>query len=116
MNEEKLKYMYCEREMGILEKVENGYRYTSNVANEQALLEEGLLAYSEYSLWFSHNRESQKLFVDFTKFLEETSRRDILERAGITPEDSKWEKLVKLSKLMWFPRGFYVQILEEDMA
>ena len=105
--------MYCTYEMGILEKVENGYKYMSNVENEQMLLDKGLLAYYEYNLWFSYNRESKVLFADFKKFLAEVKRKDILERAGITPEDSKWETLVKLSKLKWFPSGFYVQMLEE---
>jgi hypothetical protein len=106
--------MYCSHEMGILEKVENGYKYTSNAENEQMLLEKGFLDHSEYSLWFSYGRENKVLFADFDEFLAEVQRRDILERAGITPADSRWEKLVKLSKLTWYPRGFYVQVLEGE--
>ena len=106
--------MYCTHEMGILEKVENGYKYTSNVENEQMLLEKGFIEHSEYSLWSSCGRENNVLFADFDEFLAEVQRKDILERAGITSEDSRWEKLVKLSKLTWFPRGFYVQVLEEE--
>jgi len=105
----KLTYYYCSIPFGVLEKTKSGYSYTSYTANEQILLTQGLLDYSEYGLWNSSKRESKTLFPDMVQVITECSRRDILERAGIRPQDSRWEKLVKLARLKFFPRGFYVQ-------
>jgi len=109
----KLKYFYCTHELGILEKVEDGYRYTSNVSNEQMMLQRRLYFRCEYDLWDSNKRTSEELFPAFQKIVADANREDIVKRAGITPDDSDWEKLVKLSKLKYFPSGFYVQFSEE---
>jgi len=106
----KLTLFFCRVPLGVLEKGESGYAYTSYTANEQMLLIQGALFYSEYGLWDSYRRESKTLFRDMERFLAECSRRDIQERAGISPEDSRWEKLVKLAQLKWFPSGFYLQL------
>jgi len=113
-NKMKLKYMYNTHEMGVLEKVEDGYQYTSNAHNEETLLNQGVLMRNEYGLWGSQKRTSNMLFAEFQEFLAETTRRDILRRAEITADDSDWERLVKLSRLQYFPRDFYVQIVEEE--
>jgi len=105
----KLTYFFCRIPLGVLEKTDNGYAYTSYTANEHWLLNRGSLCYSEYGLWDSYGRESRKLFQDMEELLAQCSRRDILERAGISPQDSRWEKLVKLAQLKFFPSGFYVQ-------
>ena len=49
------------------------------------------------------------LFIDFQRILSKAKRRDIVERAEINSTDTDWEKLVKLSELMYYPSGFYVQ-------
>lgn len=104
----KLILFYCTTPLGVLEKSNNGYVYTSNIKNEQRLSEEHLLISSDYNLYNSFKRESRKLFPEFERFIEQT-RKDILERAGILPEDSQWDILVKLSQRPTFPSGFYVQ-------
>ena len=95
--------------MGVLENTEKGYVYTSNTENEQMLLDSKHLAHSMYSLWYSYNRVSKELFIDFQRILSKAKRRDIVERAEINSNDSDWEKLVKLSELKYYPSGFYVQ-------
>ena len=95
--------------MGELEQTEKGYVYNSNIENEQMLINSKLLAHSMYSLWYSYNRVSKELFIDFQRILSKAKRRDIVERAEITSTDTDWEKLVKLSELMYYPSGFYVQ-------
>ena len=115
-NLEQLRLWYCSRQMGMLERTKQGYKYTSNTESEQQLLRQGALDRSEYDLWGSKERESKALFEDFEKILEETSRKDILERAGINSNDSQWDRLVKLARLKYFPRGFYVQLEEKEKA
>jgi len=105
----KLTYFYGNVPLGVLEKTEGGYVYTSYTANEEMLQMRGHLYYSEYGLWHSYKRESKKLFPDMENVIDACSRSDIQERAGICPEDSRWKKLVKLSRLKFFPSGFYVQ-------
>jgi hypothetical protein len=42
--------------------------------------------------------------------IECTQRKDILKESAMNPEDSRWEKLIKLSKLKWHETNdFYVQ-------
>ena len=89
-----IKLFYCSTLLGYLEKTENEYVYTSNIPNEQMLKEKRTLTESEYGLWNSFKRESQKLFPDFEDLLKQWSRADILKRANITPEDSEWENLL----------------------
>ena len=94
--------------MGVIEKLENGYAYTSNIRNEQKLAEGYILTSVNYNLFGSNKKESRVLFPEF-KALVENLRADILERAEINPDDSEWERLVKLSKSPAFSSGFYVQ-------
>jgi hypothetical protein len=104
----KLKYFYCTLPVGILTKTRKGFSYSSNIEAEQDLLRKKLLSYTEYGLWDSKNREADDLFTDFNLLVAEL-RKDIITRANIFPQDSNWEKLVKLSDLDFFPSGFYVQ-------
>jgi hypothetical protein len=61
----------------------------------------------EYDLWYSQSRKSKILFPDFMRFLKAAAKRkDILDRAEITSEDSDWEKFVKLGQLRFSLRGF----------
>ena len=99
--------------MGELEKTDDGYYvYTSNAENEELLLVQGFLSLHGYNLWGSQGRKSKELFQEFKRFVAQAKRADIVKRAGINPEDSEWERLVKLSKLSFFPTGFYVQKAE----
>jgi len=108
----KLKYFYCTTPLGILERTPNGYKYTSNVRNEQRLKEGYLLTEANYGLWNSSGAESSELFPDIERVLD-TRREDIWERAGVTPQDSKWEKLVKISQLPTFPSGFFLRVTDD---
>ena len=105
----RLTYYYCTTPLGILEKTPNGYKYTSNVRNEQRLREKRILSNMTYSLWNSCGEESSELFPDIERVLDET-RENTLEMAGVTPQDSKWDKLVKVAQLRAFPSGFYLQV------
>jgi hypothetical protein len=50
------------------------------------------------------------LFPVFERIVQDSQRSDILEAAAINPEDSLWEKWVKLSRLKWHQsNNFYVQ-------
>ena len=93
--------------LGFIEKTEQGYLYTSIAPNEQRYRYDYSFR-NDYSLFDSINRESDVLFPEFKRFLF-SRRSDTLERAKIDATDSEWIKLVKLSKLNWFPSGFYVQ-------
>ena len=105
----KMTLCYSGHPLGILEKTDNGYRYSSNIEIEQDLKDRGVLMHSEYSLWYSVKRENKKLFPEFVTIINNCRRQDIMEQAGIIPQDSMWGKLVKLSRLSWFPQGFYVR-------
>ena len=93
--------------LGVLERTENGYMYTSYPENEQTI-HELLLAYG-YKLWHSFKRENRMLFPEFEHIIKNCRRKDILEFAGITDRDSRWDKLEKLSRLEWFTSDLYVQ-------
>jgi len=108
----KLVYYYRDVPLGVLEKTEKRYVYTSNIANEQKL-RDNIAVRANYELWGSFKRESSELFPEMARLLEKFSRQDIQERAGIKPEDSVWEKLVKISQLNVYPAGFYVQPIGE---
>ena len=108
----KLYYFFCDTPLGFLTKTEKGYAYTSNIDNEQKFRDHTAVS-CEYSLWGSLNRESRELFPEMERILRECSRKDIQERAGISPQDSKWDRLVKLSRLSFYPAGFYVSINEK---
>ena len=106
----KLKYFYGTTPLGTLERTPKGYKYTSNVRNEQELKDGYILINSNYSLWNSSGEESLELFADIKEVLD-TTRGDILERAGVTPEDSTWEMLIKIAQRPTFPSGFYLQVV-----
>ena len=53
----KLVYCFCEVPVGVYEKTEKGYAYTSNIANEQKLRKRSLVFSSKYNLWGSFKRE-----------------------------------------------------------
>jgi len=108
----KMAYYYCDVPLGILEKTEKGYAYTSNIDNEQKL-RDNIAVRANYELWGSFKRESRGLFPEMEMLLKKFSRQDIQERAKIKPEDSVWEKLVKISQLNVYPAGFYVRTLDE---
>ena len=108
----KIGYYYRGRLLGELEETKNGFSYTSNIDNEQYFMSSHILTPSEYELWNSCKRVSKTLFSEFESLLKRCSRKDILETAGISSTDSKWEALVKLSKLEWNTPNTYVgQIL-----
>ena len=104
----KLKYFYNTTPLGTLEKTQEGYKYTSNVRNEERLREKRILSNMNYSLWNSSGQESADIPPDIMKALA-TMRGEILERAGVTPEDSIWDVLVKVSRRKTLPSGFYLQ-------
>jgi len=106
---ETIRITLCFRDLslGILERTPSGYRYTSNIDNEQAA-RELLMAY-DYTLWGAVGRESKALFPEFEHILRACRREDIVEIAGITERDTMWERLVKLSQLQWGTPNFYVQ-------
>ena len=95
--------------LGVLEKTDCGYMYSSHYDNEQKARDSGLLTKSEYSLWYSKKRESKKLFPEFVEIINSCRRADIMELAYITTKDSTWEKIVKLSQLDWHTTNFYLQ-------
>ena len=101
-------YYYCSTVLGFVEKTEDGYMYTSNIPNERELKKNLLITESRYTLFDSFERESKELFPEFKEFCR-SMRDDILCRAKINSGDSEWDMLVKLSKLKWYPSGFYVQ-------
>lgn len=121
-----LNFYYGTTLLGIIEKIENVYIYTSNIRNEQILKNKMHLSKTEYDLFDSCKRESEALFVEFKRLLW-NNLPDTLERANISFTYSEndlvykpyinttkvteppWEALVKLSKLKWFPSGFYVK-------
>ena len=114
--------------MGILEKTDAGYSYTSDVANEQYLKDKWLIDESNYGLFKSHKRESETLFIDFERLLWNV-RPDCLDKANISfaysdndkvykpylnhaiVTDPSWEALIKLSFLPTFPSGFYSKLM-----
>ena len=104
----KLSFYYCDTKLGDLEKTEKGYMYTSNIAGEQKLKNQGAVTDSEYSLWNSFKREKKILFPEFEHIIYRCRREDIMEMAGIDPNDSRWGKLVKLSSLN-FLSGFHLK-------
>ena len=93
----------------ILRKIKNDYVYTSYIENEQILKDKRVLLSSEYNLWCSLNSISNKLFNEIENILKDFSRKHIQESAGINPQDSVWNKLIKISELNVFPSGFYLQ-------
>jgi hypothetical protein len=96
--------------LGVVERTENGYRYTSYTENEQEPLKRRWFTQSDYNLWGSFKREKPMLFSEFEKIISDCRRSDILEAAEINPKDSLWDKLVKLSHLNWHQsNNFYVQ-------
>ena len=116
----KIGFYYNSTLLGYLEKTKNGFAYTSNIPNEKMLIKKRFLIYGDnsyrllnsfsYQLWNSFKREKRMLFPEFEDLLITISRRaDIMKRAKIEPTDSRWEKLVKLSALKFYPSGFYVQ-------
>ena len=124
----KIYYYYGTTVLGFVEKTENGYMYTSNIPNEQKLKSKWLITESDYKLFDSFERESEELFPEFKKLIpgddpdeydpmtyyqnayySRRIRPDIIDRAKINFGNSEWEMLVKMSKLNWFPSGFYVQ-------
>lgn len=107
-----LHYYFCDVPLGVLTKTEKGFADTSNIANEQKLRDH-IVVSCEYNLWGCLNRESRELFPEMERFLIKCSRKDIQEMAGISPQDSKWDKLVKLSRLRFYPSGFYTDIQSE---
>ena len=103
--------------LGVLKKNQDGYSYTSYIENEQQTKIMDLLEAYGYSLRGSFNRQNCKLFPEFRGIINSCSRADIQERAKISPQDSMWDKLVKLSQLNWFTPNFYVQLtknIEEE--
>ena len=113
----KICYMYGKKKLGVLEKTEDGYVYNSDLANEQYFRDRMILTYSckSYSLWHSANRKSRALFPEMMNVVRSCWRADILEHAKINPNDTPWERLVKLSQLKWYPNNhFYVQQFVED--
>ena len=112
----KICYYYYDKRLGVLEKTKDGYVYNSDIANEQYFRDKMMLKYSDrkYGLWHSTNRKSKMLFPEMMNVIRSCRRADIVERAQINPKDSLWDRLVKLSKLNWFPKGFYVQQFSED--
>ena len=100
-------YYYCSTVLGFVEKTEDGYKYTSNIPNEQNLKRNLLVTESRYTLFDSFERECKELFPEFKDFIR-SMRPDIINRAKINSGDSEWEMLVKLSKLKYYPSGFYV--------
>jgi hypothetical protein len=108
----KIKLIYCDTLVGELEKTEDDkYIYTSNIYNEQKLSKERrCFKYSDYTLWNSFKKESSELFIDFETILLRCSREDVLKCVGITPEGSKWERLLKLSTLEVRENNFFVQL------
>ena len=111
----KLSLYFCRHQMGVLERIDKDYIYSSNIDTEESLMKQRFLQLHEYSLWYSQNRHSKELFPEFSSILRAVAKRkDILKRAEITSKDSDWEKLVKLGELRWFPTGFYVQTLNEE--
>ena len=103
----KLTLFFHRMPLGVLEKTENGYRYTSYADNEQELRD--LLIAHDYTLFGSFKREKKELFPEFKEILKSCSREDIRKDAGIDPHDSMWEKLVKLSILDFLTPNLYVQ-------
>ena len=123
----KIFYYYGSTVLGFVEKTENGFMYTSNIPNEQKLRSERLITESDYKLFDSFERESEELFSEFKQLIPGNDpdeydpttywqnpynrrvRPDTIDRAKINFGDSEWEMLTKMSKLNWFPSGFYVQ-------
>ena len=105
--------MYRRYQLGELQKTKKGYEYSSEISNEQILKKEYLLTDSEYSLWDSYKKVSDKLFKEFQEILTNCKREDIMREAGIISIDSDWIRLVKLSKLTFFTPGFYVQSIDK---
>ena len=112
MNEKKksINVCYCGVVLGQLSITPNDeYVYNSDLQNEERLLRRRVLTKSEYGLWDSKNKTSKTLFPDIKMILKNFSRADILEIVGITPTDSDWDKLVKLSKYEVQSTNLYVQ-------
>jgi hypothetical protein len=106
----KISLCFRQLQIGVLERTSDGYSYTSNRANEQEIRE--LLGTFEYKLWDSKNRLSKILFPEFERILKSCSREDIVKRARLNTDDTKWNKLVKLSRLNWLTPNLYVQTVD----
>jgi hypothetical protein len=104
-----LSYCFCGVQLGVLTRTAKGYAYTSNLANEEKLRDHTVVR-GNYNLWWSLKRESRVHFPEMEIFLTQCLRQDIQERAGISQQDSRWDKLVKLSRLHWYPAGFYLEV------
>ena len=107
MDNTKLTLYFRRMPLGFLEKTEEGYQYTSYADNEQILRD--LLSAHDYRLWGSFKKEKKELFPEFEGILARCLREDIQKDAGIVPQDSLWEKLVKLSRLDYLTPNLYVQ-------
>ena len=112
----KLSYFFCDTPLGVLRKTKSGYSYTSNIENEQALRMTYRLTESEYTLWNSYQRESNALFPDILEVLRKCLRKDLLIMADVSPQDTEWEILVKVSSLPAFTSGFYLKPTEDEIA
>ena len=64
-----LSFYYRSTLLGCLEKTENGYSYTSNITNEQKLINQMHLSKNNYNLFNSCKRESEALFSEFKRLI-----------------------------------------------
>lgn len=112
----KLDYVYGDTVIGQLEKKADGkFIYTPNVTNQKKLLERNkALGGLERGLWNSESIESDELLAAFDRVIKDFSREDIIKKAQINAEDTKWDKLVKLSKLNVFASTFHVRQEQTD--
>jgi len=95
--------------LGILEKSNIGYIYTSYTGNEHYYREYKRPAHFSYELWNSDKKGLLLLPYDIYEFLNNCKREDIVAKAKIEPNDSEWERMVKLSKLNVMEGRFYVK-------
>ena len=106
----KLALMFYDTKLGILEKVQDGYIYTSNIEGEKAMQKRLPDLCVLYDLAGSNALKTKTLPRQFVDIIKKFSRPDIIEAAGIASGDGDFEKLVKLASLPTFPKNFYVML------
>lgn len=100
--------------LGVLEFdfISKEFVYTSNVEQENIAEREHKIS-DIYHLFNSRNLRSEIIFSEFCDFLDATSRKDIVKKAGILVNDNLYTKLEKISNLNFDQSGFYLKKMNE---
>ena len=95
----KVKLFVHDIELGCLTEIDKGYVFSANKAGIDRAFKEYPIEMRRYNLVKSGTVLYRDVPPTFDEFLVYTSRGDLIERAGITGEDSDLERIYKLAGL-----------------